>query len=43
MNRRENMLAFLNHEKHDHVPNFITDVCGVGGDTELFENGPKEG
>ncbi|MBR6800962.1 MAG: hypothetical protein IKM61_04350 [Eubacteriaceae bacterium] len=43
MNRRENMLAFLNHEKHDHVPNFITDVCGVGGDNELFENGPKEG
>ena len=43
MNRRENMLAILNHQPHDHVGNFMTDICGTGGNLEFFENGPLGG
>lgn len=43
MNRRENMLAILRHEPHDHVGNFKTDMCQCGGSLETFENGPKGG
>jgi len=43
MNRRENMLALINHEKHDHVPVTTFDVCGCGGSRETFENGPGNG
>lgn len=43
MTRRENMLAILNHQPHDHVGNFMTDVCGTGGNLEFFENGPLGG
>jgi hypothetical protein len=43
MDRRENMLAILNHEPHDHVGNCFTDVCGAGGNLEFFENGPPGG
>jgi hypothetical protein len=43
MDRRENMLAILRHEPHDHVGNFFTDICGAGGNLETFENGPPGG
>lgn len=43
MNRRENMLAILNHEPHDHIGNFMTDICHCGGNKEIFENGPAGG
>ena len=43
MNRRENMLAILRHEPHDHVGDFKTDMCQCGGSLETFENGPKGG
>ena len=43
MNRRENALALLRHEPHDHVPNWTTDFCGTGGSRETFENGPPGG
>ena len=43
MNRRENMLAILNHQPHDHIGNFMTDVCHCGGSKETFENGPVGG
>ncbi|WP_073079519.1 uroporphyrinogen decarboxylase family protein [Sporobacter termitidis] len=43
MNRRDNMLAILNHQPHDHVGDFKTDVCSTGGNLESFENGPAGG
>jgi hypothetical protein len=43
MDRRENMLAILTHQDHDHVGNFFTDICGTGGSLETFENGPAGG
>ena len=43
MNRRENMLATLLHRSHDHVGNFMTDICSCGGSRETFENGPAGG
>lgn len=43
MTRRENMLAILNHERHDHVGNFKTDMHQAGGSRETFENGPAGG
>ena len=43
MTRRENLLALLRHEPHDHVPNFMTDFCFTGGSRETFENGPAGG
>jgi hypothetical protein len=43
MDRRENMLATLAHQSHDHVGNFFTDICGAGGNLETFENGPPGG
>lgn len=43
LNRRENMLAILNHQPHDHVGNYKTDVCSAGGKSETFENGPAGG
>lgn len=43
MNRRENMLAILNHQPHDHIGNFKTDMCQCGGSLETFDNGPKGG
>jgi hypothetical protein len=43
MNRRENMLAILNHQPHDHVGNFKTDICSTSGSLETFENGPAGG
>ena len=43
MNRRENMLAILNHQPHDHVGNYKSDMCQVGGALETFENGPAGG
>lgn len=43
MTRRENMLAILNHQPHDHIGNFKTDMCQCGGSLETFENGPKGG
>jgi hypothetical protein len=42
MNRRENMLAFLNHEPHDHIPAVFPDICMTGGDLESFENGTMD-
>ncbi|NLV51218.1 MAG: hypothetical protein GXY20_11070 [Clostridiales bacterium] len=43
MNRRENMLSILNHKTHDHVGNYKSDMCQVGGRLEIFENGPIGG
>lgn len=43
MTRRENMLAILNHQPHDHVGDFKTDICSTGGSLETFENGPLGG
>jgi hypothetical protein len=43
MDRRENTLAILSHQKHDHVGNMFTDICGTGGNLEFFENGPLGG
>ena len=43
MDRRENMLATLRHEPHDHVGNYMTDICTCGGSAESFENGPDGG
>lgn len=43
MNRRENMLAILNHQPHDHVGDYKTDICSTGGNLESFENGPLGG
>ena len=43
MNRRENMLATLLHQSHDHVGNYMTDICSCGGSRETFENGPAGG
>ncbi len=37
------MLAILNHKPHDHVGNFKTDMCQVGGSLEYYENGPVGG
>lgn len=42
MNRRENLLALLNHEPHDHVPNFGMDCAWAGCDKETFENGSAD-
>jgi hypothetical protein len=42
MARRENMLATLAHQSHDHLGN-TTDVFGTGGALETFENGPMGG
>ena len=42
MNRRDNYLAFLNHQSHDHLP-LSSDSCGTGGAREYFENGPTGG
>lgn len=42
MNRKENVFALINHEKHDHVP-VSADFCGAGGNLESFENGPAGG
>lgn len=43
MDRKENMLAILKHQPHDHVGNYKTDVCTVGGSLEFYENGPLGG
>ena len=43
MNRRENMLAIMNHQPHDHIGNYKTDMCQCGGSLETFENGPAGG
>jgi hypothetical protein len=43
MDRRENLLATLAHQPHDHVGNFSTDMFGTGGALETFENGPPGG
>ena len=43
MDRRENTLALLAHEQHDHVPNYFTDVCGTGANLLTFDNGPFGG
>jgi len=43
MTRRENMLAILRHQPHDHVGNYKTDMCQCGGRAELFENGLRGG
>lgn len=43
MNRRENMLAIFNHQPHDHIGDYKTDICSTGGILETFENGPKGG
>ena len=42
MTRRENMLAIYRHEKHDHIGSGM-DLAHVGGDAEVFENGPRGG
>jgi hypothetical protein len=43
MTRRENMLAILSHQPHDHVGNYKTDMLQAGGNLESFENGPIGG
>lgn len=43
MDRRENVMALFNHQPHDHVVNYMTDICGCGGNLETFENGPLGG
>jgi hypothetical protein len=43
MNRRDNMLAILNHQPHNHVGNYMTDILSTGGNLEFFENGPLGG
>jgi hypothetical protein len=43
MNRRENMLAILNHQPHDHIGDYKTDMYSTGGRHETFENGPAGG
>lgn len=43
MNRRENMLAIYGHQPHDHVGNYLTDVCGTGNNLETFDSGPLGG
>jgi hypothetical protein len=43
MNRRENMLAILNHQAHDHVGDYKSDICSTGGRLEFFENSPLDG
>lgn len=43
MNRRENMLAIFNHQPHDHIGDYMTDICATGGSLEFFENGPIGG
>ena len=42
MTRKENMLAIYRHAPHDHVGSFL-DLGSVGGDAEVFENGPAGG
>ena len=42
MTRRDNMMAILNHQSHDHIGSFM-DYGSVGGDSEAFENGPAGG
>jgi|GEM_PF-240712 len=42
MDRKENFMHFINHEPHDHIP-CTADFCMVGGNMELFENGPLGG
>ena len=42
MTRKDNMMAILNHQSHDHIGTFF-DFAGVGGDAEEFENGPSGG
>ena len=42
MTRKENMLAIYRHERHDHIGSFM-DLGHVGGDSEVFENGPATG
>lgn len=39
MTRKENLLAILNHQPHDHIAS-LGDMARVGGDAESFENGP---
>ncbi len=43
MNRRENMLAIMNHKPHDHVGDWTADIYSTGGNHEFFENGPIGG
>jgi len=43
MDRRENTLAILAHQSHDHIGNSMTDFAGCGGNLETFENGPAGG
>ena len=40
---KENYMMALNHEKPMWVPNAISDVVGVGGTAETFDNGPHGG
>lgn len=42
MTRKDNMMAILRHESHDHIGSFM-DFSHVGGDAEEFENGPVGG
>ena len=43
MNRKENILALYHHQPLQHVPNFMTDIYGTGGDKETFDCGPAGG
>ena len=42
MNRRDNILALLHHQSHDHIP-VTADIAMTGGSRETFENGPAGG
>lgn len=43
MNKRENYLAYLNHEQVDWIPTFAMDQYIVGSQLEFWENGPVTG
>lgn len=46
MTPKENMLATLNHQPHDRIPNYLTDVVNGGfgfGNGPAFEKGPEGG
>lgn len=43
MDRRENMLAILHHQPHDHVGDVMHDICMTGGNLETFDSGPFGG
>ena len=42
MNRKDNLMAIIHHQSHDHIGGFM-DKAGCGGDAEEFENGPAGG